>query len=165
MGQPFHRRCRYRFHGEGPYRGGRPSSHAGGHHAATRGAADLAINYYELEPGDSFAFAYHAHGIQEELFYIQQGTATFETGSGPVEAEAGEAIRFPPGEYQRGINRGEERVIALALGAPLEYGDTEKLRECPDCGDRTPQTLERSDDPDMVVARCQRCGEQTGRWA
>jgi uncharacterized cupin superfamily protein len=28
---------------------------------------DFAINYYELEPGDSFAFAYHNHEVQEEV--------------------------------------------------------------------------------------------------
>jgi hypothetical protein len=29
---------------------------------AALGASDLALNYYELAPGDSFAFGYHAHG-------------------------------------------------------------------------------------------------------
>lgn len=43
------------------------------------GTTDLAINYYELEPGDSFAFAYHNHEVQEEVFYVHDGTATFET--------------------------------------------------------------------------------------
>jgi uncharacterized cupin superfamily protein len=37
------------------------------------GATDVAVNYYELEPGDSFAFAYHSHEDQEELFYVQSG--------------------------------------------------------------------------------------------
>jgi len=96
-------------------------------------ATDIAINYYELEPGDSFAFAYHNHELQEELFCIQSGTATFETESGPVTVAAGEIIRFDPGEFQRGWNRGDERVRALALGAPLEYGEQRTLRHCPDC--------------------------------
>lgn len=46
------------------------------------GVTDLAINYYELKPGDSFAFASHDHETQEEVFYIQSGTATFETEDG-----------------------------------------------------------------------------------
>jgi uncharacterized cupin superfamily protein len=128
------------------------------------GTTDLAINYYELEPGDSFAFAYHSHEVQEEVFYVQEGTATFETEDGPVEVGAGEAIRFDRGEHQRGWNRGDERVRALALGAPLAYGDQPKLRDCPDCGERTENRLESVENEDAVVARCEECGTETGRW-
>jgi len=128
------------------------------------GATDLAVNYYELEPGDSFAFAYHSHEIQEELFYVQSGTATFDTEDGPVTVEAGEVIRFDRGEFQRGWNRGDERVVALALGAPLDYGDQPKLRRCPGCEVETHSRLERTDDDEAVVAYCERCGAETGRW-
>ena len=69
------------------------------------GTEDVALNYYELEPGDAFAYAYHNHGIQEEVFYVIEGTATFETEAGDVAVGPGELIRFPPGEYQRGTNR------------------------------------------------------------
>ncbi|MCU4718107.1 cupin domain-containing protein [Halapricum hydrolyticum] len=128
------------------------------------GATDLAINYYELEPGDSFAFAYHSHEIQEEVFYVQEGTATFETEDGPVEVAGGEVVRFGPEEFQRGWNRSDERVRALALGAPLEYGTQPKLRYCPDCEEETDNRLARTDDDAAVVAYCERCGAETGRW-
>lgn len=128
------------------------------------GLTDLAINYYELEPGDSFAFAYHSHGIQEEVFYVQSGTATFETEAGEVAVDAGECIRFGPGEFQRGWNRGEEPVRALAIGAPLEYGKMIKLRDCPDCGERTDTDLEMAADEEAIVAICVECGTETGRW-
>lgn len=133
------------------------------------GATDVAINYYELEPGDSFAFAYHRHGVQEELFYVQEGTATFETEPEPVEVDAGEVVRFPPGEFQRGWNHGDEPVVALALGAPLEYGEQVKLRDCLECGEATDSDLERRADADapggaVVVAVCKECGAETGRW-
>lgn len=133
------------------------------------GATDVAINYYELEPGDSFAFAYHSHSVQEELFYVQAGTATFETEDGDVSVEAGELIRFGPGEFQRGWNRGDEPVVALAIGAPLEYGDVPKLRHCPECDDETTVSLERETatddvDEDVIVANCTVCGAETGRW-
>jgi uncharacterized cupin superfamily protein len=59
------------------------------------GTTDLAVNYYELEPGDSFAFAYHSHEIQEEVFYVQAGTATFETETGAVDVGAGELTSSP----------------------------------------------------------------------
>lgn len=132
-------------------------------------ATDVAINYYELEPGDSFAFAYHKHEVQEEIFYVQSGVATFETDSDEVDVEAGEIIRFPPGEFQRGWNFGDDRVIALALGAPLEYGEQVKLRSCPECGESTDHELTRrsaTDTPgeDVVVAICKDCGTNTGEW-
>jgi mannose-6-phosphate isomerase-like protein (cupin superfamily) len=128
------------------------------------GTTDIAINYYELEPGDSFAYAYHVHEIQEEVFYILAGTATFEIEGGSISVETGEVIRFPPGEYQRGTNEGDERVIALALGAPLEYGEQEKLRECSPCDERTPHRITSVAGGDTRATICKNCGTETGRW-
>ena len=130
------------------------------------GLTDFAMNYYELEPGDSFAFAYHNHAVQEEVFYVIEGTAVFETEAGPVEVDPGGAVRFDRGEFQRGWNRGEERVIALALGAPLDYGKQVKLRDCPECGGPTDNRLERVEggDEEVVVATCTECNTETGRW-
>ncbi|GAB7094335.1 cupin domain-containing protein [Halolamina litorea] len=128
------------------------------------GLTDVAINHYELEPGDSFAFAYHNHEVQEEVFYVVSGTATFETESGPVVVGPREAIRFDREEFQRGWNRGDERVVAIAIGAPLDYGTQVKLRDCPECGEETDNDLERPEGEDVVVARCKRCGTETGRW-
>ena len=129
------------------------------------GTTALAVNHYELAPGDSFAPAYHAHERQEEVFYVYEGTATFETETGDVAVGPGEAVRFAPGEFQRGWNRGEERVVALALGAPVESGRVTKLRDCPSCGERTAHRLEHlGDEPGTRVATCERCGTETGRW-
>lgn len=139
------------------------------------GLTDFAINYYELEPGDSFAFAYHNHEIQEEVFYIAKGTATFETESGPVDVGAGELIRFDRREFQRGWNRGEDRVTALAFGAPLDYGEQIKLRYCSTCNSETDNRLERVSEQTTsgessgesraaVVAYCTECDTETGRW-
>jgi uncharacterized cupin superfamily protein len=128
------------------------------------GLADVALNYYELEPGDSFAYGFHAHAEQEEVFYVQEGTVTFRTADGDVSVEAGELVRFGPGEYQRGTNRGDERVVALAIGAPQDAGATEILRTCEDCGTETSQELELTDEQDAVLARCEECGSVTGRF-
>jgi uncharacterized cupin superfamily protein len=128
------------------------------------GLADLAMNYYELAPGDSFAYGFHAHAEQEEVFFVQEGTATFETDEGDVEVSAGELVRFGPGEFQRGVNRGDERVVALAIGAPQAAGETTVLRDCEDCGGRTPQDIELTDDHDAVVTVCVECGAETGRF-
>jgi len=128
------------------------------------GTTDVAVNYYELEHGDSLGFGYHRHEDQEEVFYVQQGTVTFETAEGDVAVEAGEVIRFAPGEWQRGTNEGEERVVALALGAPKDGGETEMVRDCPDCGERTHQTVDWADDGEALVTLCDECGATTGRF-
>lgn len=128
------------------------------------GLEEFAMNYYGLAPGDSFAFAYHRHGIQEEVFVVLEGTATFETEAGDVAVGASEAVRFGPGEFQRGWNRGDERVVALAFGAPLEYGEQVTLRECPQCAEMTDQSIERADGGDARVTHCVECGTRTGRW-
>lgn len=128
------------------------------------GLADLALNYYELAPGDSFAYGFHAHAEQEEVFHVQSGTVTFETTEGSVEVGSGELIRFGPGEYQRGVNEGGERVRALAMGAPQSAGETEILRNCPDCGARTPHDVTLADDREAVLAVCAECGSETGRF-
>ncbi|WP_458208500.1 cupin domain-containing protein [Haladaptatus sp. NG-SE-30] len=128
------------------------------------GTENLAINYYELASGESFAFGYHAHEDQEEVFYIQSGSVTFETEDGDVAVEAGEVVRFAPGEFQQGVNEGDERVVALALGAPRESDLVEMRRECPDCGERTPNTIEMAESKDALVTRCLGCGAETGRF-
>ncbi len=128
------------------------------------GTTGVAVNYYELAPGDSFAFGYHRHAAQEEVFVVESGTATFETEDGPVEVGAGEAVRFAPGEFQRGVNAGDERVRALALGAPTDGETTAILRACAGCGERTPQAIEMAPDGDALLARCEDCGGLTGRF-
>ncbi|MGZ0747581.1 cupin domain-containing protein [Haloparvum sp. AD34] len=142
------------------------------------GTTDLAINYYELEPGDSFAFAYHDHEVQEEVFFVFEGTVTFETADGAVTVGPREALRVDRDELQRGWNRGDERVFAVALGAPLDYGDMTKLRYCPTCRAETDNELERlgpgADVEDMdvgehegeeaAIAVCTECGTTTGHW-
>jgi mannose-6-phosphate isomerase-like protein (cupin superfamily) len=138
------------------------------------GTEDVAINYYELEPDESFAFGYHRHEDQEEVFYVLAGEVTFETGEplsgsgSPSEEEvtvsAGEAIRFGPGEWQQGWNRGESRVKALALGAPKEGGETTILRECSGCGERTGQEVRRAEDAEALVTVCVECGAETDRF-
>ncbi|GKZ15088.1 cupin domain-containing protein [Haladaptatus sp. T7] len=128
------------------------------------GTEDVAINYYELAPGDSFAFGYHAHGDQEEVFYVQSGTVTFETDDEDIVVSAGELIRFAPDEFQRGVNEGEERVVALALGAPRDTEDIEMYRHCEECGERTRNKIEMADSRDELVTSCLDCGAETGRF-
>lgn len=127
------------------------------------GADHLAVNHYELEPGDAFGFGYHRHADQEELFYVIQGEATFETEAGDVTIGSGEAIRFEPGEWQLGRNDGDDRVVALAIGAPSETGETDIRRACPDCEERTSVSIEPTDDRSALLARCEQCGTELVR--
>jgi len=116
---------------------------------------DLSLNYYELEHGDEFSNALHTHLDQEELFYIISGTATFETEKGQIELSEGEAIRFGRGEYQHGYNDEDERVVALALGAPK--GSTEFRFECPYCGTRMQPHKNVEENTGRVVYHCREC--------
>jgi uncharacterized cupin superfamily protein len=126
------------------------------------GTTDVALNYYELAPGESSAYGYHAHAEQEEVFYVESGEVTFRTDDGPVVAGAGELVRFGPGEFQRCVNRADERATLLVAGAPRDGAETAVLRDCESCGGETDQELELVDD--HVVARCAVCGAETGRF-
>lgn len=128
------------------------------------GAEDVAINYYELDPEESFAFGYHRHQDQEEIFYVVEGTATFETNEGEVEVGSGEAVYFAPGEWQQGWNRTDGRVVAIAVGAPQDMGETEIERECEDCGERTRQEVVPTDEKDALLTKCVNCGTVTGQF-
>ena len=127
-------------------------------------ATGLAINHYELAPGESFSLSSHRHSNQEEVFYIQSGTVTFEIETDDMVVSAGEVLRVPPETFQFGINRGDERVTAITLGAPREYqGKNDYLIDCSDCGERTVQHFEHADGVDEFVCRCTDCGAETHR--
>jgi uncharacterized cupin superfamily protein len=117
--------------------------------------SDMAMNYYELEPGDSFSGGLHTHMNQEEVFYVMEGTATFQTEDGAHEVGPDEVIRFAPGEYQEGRNESDDRIRALALGAPQEMGETRAKVPCTDCGADYHET-EVSEDG--VTMTCPDCG-------
>jgi hypothetical protein len=55
-------------------------------------------------------------------------------------------------------------VVALAVGAPRDMGETTMVRECPDCGDRTEQELSMAADRSAIVSSCVGCGTETGRF-
>jgi mannose-6-phosphate isomerase-like protein (cupin superfamily) len=126
------------------------------------GTEDLALNYYALEPDQAFSGGLHAHLDQEEVFYVQEGTATFETKAEAtaegerVEVAAGEAIRFAPGEFQQGRNEGDERVVALALGAPKESTEGRVPQPCPECDESDVLAITMTDEG--MGLECPECG-------
>ncbi|WP_294606319.1 cupin domain-containing protein [uncultured Bacteroides sp.] len=54
------------------------------------------VNFVEVEPGN-FAYGYHYHETDEEVFYIISGTGIVRTINGDVTVKAGDAITFPAG--------------------------------------------------------------------
>ena len=133
------------------------------------GTTDFALVYHELEPGEAFSAGLHTHYDQEEVFYVVEGTAVFEVGRerDRVTVEAGEAIRFAPGEYQRGYNRSDDRVVALVIAAPgaeHDWTETRAFVPCRECGERTVhgvEPLESASWKDKRVhlrSTCEECG-------
>lgn len=72
---------------------------------------DLAINYYELALGQQFGFDVHRHNDQEEVFYVQAGTVTFELAHGEIEVGPGEVIRFATGDSNGSTNNPDESLL------------------------------------------------------
>jgi mannose-6-phosphate isomerase-like protein (cupin superfamily) len=129
------------------------------------GTDDFAMNYFELDEGESFSGGLHTHHDQEEVFYIQEGTATFQVreeiddDTDTVEVGPDEAIRFDPGEFQQGINMGDDEVVGLALGAPKSMHDWDEIESivyCPECGEETGHDLAMEEGRFRIT--CGECG-------
>ncbi|SFC35424.1 Cupin domain-containing protein [Halobiforma haloterrestris] len=130
--------------------------------SAALGCTDFAMNYFELEPGESFSGGYHTHHDQEEVFYVQSGTATFDTEDGEVAVDAGEVIRFAPGEFQQGYNAEDatEPVVGFAFGAPgarHDWDEIESIVHCRECDAERGHGLELTDDGAFRM-ECTECG-------
>lgn len=135
------------------------------------GTEHFAMNYFELQPGESFSGGLHTHHDQEEVFYVQSGEATFEVTDEPdsstteaVTVGAGEVIRFPPGEFQEGYNDAEndDPVVGFALGAPSSKHDWEAIESvmhCGDCGEETGHSMSLTDEGSFSFT-CGECGNE-----
>jgi len=124
------------------------------------GTEEFACVYFELQPGDSFSGGMHRHHDQEELFYIIEGTATFETPDDEIEVEAPGCIRIPPGQYQQGSNESDDLVRAFAFGAPgaqHDWDELESLTYCTECEEKTDHSVDLTED-DQFDIRCGECG-------
>lgn len=118
--------------------------------------SNVAINYFELEPGDSFTGGLHTHTNQEEVFYIAAGEVTFQTLDGQVPVAANEVIRFAPGEYHMGRNEHDRLVRALAVGAPRNPGETRLRMPCEECDDSEYHVVDLADGRADIT--CPSCG-------
>ncbi|RDI71167.1 cupin domain-containing protein [Halopelagius longus] len=125
--------------------------------SAALGTTGFALNRYRLAPGDGFPGGLHAHADQEEVFVVVRGTATFETMDGEIAVDAGEAVRFAPGEFQSGRNDSDGVLVAFAMGAPRQTDDVRVPVECPDCGRDDVRVEAGGDGPTFV---CPDCGSE-----
>ena len=133
--------------------------------AQALGTEHFAMNYFELEPGESFSGGMHTHHDQEEVFYVQEGTAKFDTPDDEIVVEEGELIRFAPGDFQMGYNDpdvGEknETVVGFALGAPgamHDWDEIESILHCQECDEETGHSTHLVEGPAFEM-ECLECG-------
>jgi len=136
--------------------------------SAPLGTEQLAVNRYRIPPGTGLPGGLHAHADQEEVFVVLSGVAVFETyapaadatgtgetgaESGELVVEAGEAVRFAPGEFQSGRNGGDDELDVLALGAPRDTEDVRVPVACSECG-HSDLRLETGEELTFVCPEC-----------
>jgi len=132
---------------------------------ATRlGAQKLGYNITAVPPGKA-AFPFHCHRVNEEMFFVLQGTGEVRIGEEKHAIRSGDVIACPPGgpEVAHQIhNTGSEELRYLAVSTRLypevcEYPDSGKfgvMAEYPPGADGKPQGFRFIGRP----------GEQVGYW-
>ena len=80
----------------------------------------MALNVYEVEPGEQIPLAYHVHDEQEEVFHVLAGRLHVETPEDTYEVDAGECFVAEPASPHRAHNpeNADGAVRVLAVGAP-----------------------------------------------
>lgn len=113
------------------------------------GAEKLGYNLTAVPPGKR-AFPFHNHRVNEEMFFILEGTGEVRIGDGVYPVRAGDIVACPPGGKETAhqlINTGETELKYLAVSTKLspeiaEYPDSGKfgiLAEYPPAADGKPQ--------------------------
>ena len=102
---------------------------------ATRiGAHKLGYNLTAVPPGKR-AFPFHCHRVNEEMFFVLQGTGEVRIGSETHAIRAGDVIACPPGGPETAhqiVNTGSEELRYLAVSTRMypeiaEYPDSGKF--------------------------------------
>lgn len=84
------------------------------------GLENVAVNRYEVAPGEEIPLAYHYHDDQEEVFYVLSGTLAVETPEQVYAVASDEAFVVEPDSPQRAHvpESADEQAVALVIGAP-----------------------------------------------
>lgn len=97
-------------------------------------AGKCTVNFVEVEPGN-FAYGYHYHEMNEEVFYIISGVGIVRTPKGDITVKAGDAITFPAGKEGAHVIRNgsdTEKLVYIDFGAVnipeiVHFPDTNKI--------------------------------------
>ena len=130
----------------------------------------FAMNYFELEPGESFSGGLHAHHDQEEVFYVQSGEATFDVADRPDSSAvgAGGVIRFPPGQFQEGYDDpdGDDQSWGSpSARPPADTSGTRSNRCCTAPNAARRPAMASLTDEDGFRFICNECGDIVSFWA
>jgi quercetin dioxygenase-like cupin family protein len=84
-------------------------------------AKQCMAGFVEVKPGN-FAFSYHYHEFNEEIFYIISGKGIVKTVKGEISVKEGDTITFPAGERGAHVIRNAsdiETLIYIAFGPTI----------------------------------------------
>ena len=132
-----------------------------GRFSAQIGAQKLGYNITAVPPGKR-AFPHHCHRINEEMFFVLEGSGEVRIGNERHAIRAGDVIACPPGGPEHAhqiINTGTVELRYLAVSTKqtpevCEYPDTGKfgvLAEYQPDADGKPQGFRFVSKPDMAV--------------
>lgn len=83
-------------------------------------ATKCRANFVELQPGN-YAYGYHYHEANEEVFYIISGTGVVRTIDGETQVQAGDAIGFPTGKKGTHVIKNASETEKLVY---IDFGTT-----------------------------------------
>jgi hypothetical protein len=138
------------------------------------GTEHFAMNYFELQPGESFSGGLHTHHDQEEVFYVLEGEVEFEMLASQRDADRSseESGVEDPGERSRrersdprDFSDREETTVAageLIRFEPGEYQTGWNRADEPAAGWAlgAPGAQHDWDELESVVD-CRECGDET----
>ena len=76
------------------------------------------VNFVEVDPGN-YAYGYHYHEVNEEVFYVISGQGAVRTKNGEIMLKAGDVIAFPTGIKGAHIMRNPsetEKLVYIDFG-------------------------------------------------
>ncbi|RAO77467.1 cupin domain-containing protein [Dyella jiangningensis] len=125
------------------------------------GAQKLGYNITAVPPGKR-AFPLHCHRVNEEMFFILEGTGEVRIGEERHAIRAGDIIACPPGGPEAAhqiINTGDTEMRYLAVSTKqspeiCEYPDTGKfgiMAEYPPTADGKPQGFRHVSKAELAV--------------
>jgi mannose-6-phosphate isomerase-like protein (cupin superfamily) len=87
---------------------------------AALGVTAFGVNAVVLPP--RYVPHFHAHEVQEELYFVHAGRVAFEFGDGErLEAGPGTVVRVSPATSRRVANAGDEEAVLFVVGGKDGY--------------------------------------------